>query len=111
MDVRKTIQGPAAVLSLNGAMVGDQLSVLETEVQLCLDSGALHVLLELSHVPFIDSAGLERLLATAAELGRRGGGLCIAGLNDTCSDILAATRLSSLIQISADIDSALRSLP
>jgi anti-anti-sigma factor len=110
MDIRKTLQGPAAVLSLSGPLVDEQIGPLDAAIGACVDEGRLHILLELSHVPFVDSAGLEKLVSAASDLGHRGGNLCIAGLNETCNDILLATRLYSLIQVFPDIDSSLGNL-
>jgi len=110
MKVSKQIQGAVAIVSVREAIVSEDLAVLDQAVGECLELGVSRIVLEIRHVPLIDSQGLEKIQNTVTELGRREGDLRIAAPNDVCRDILTATRLDSFIQVLPDTDAAVRSL-
>jgi anti-sigma B factor antagonist len=56
--------------------------------------GQPHVVLDLSHVPFVDSAGLERLLDLRDRCLERGGRLKLAGPNHLVRDVLRLTEVA-----------------
>ena len=110
MQISKQIQGPVTVLSIRDAIVEEELGVLDDEIQECFEVGCARIVLDIRGVPFIDSAGLERIQKLMTELGRRRGDLRIAAANDVCKDIFLSTRMDSFVQVAEDTDSAVRSL-
>ncbi len=110
MEVLKTIQGSVAVLDIEGAVVGDELGELDLALDECVNGGLHRIVLGLRQVPFIDSAGLERIQNMVSDLGKRGGDLRVAMANEVCKDIFLATRMDSFIQVHDDRESAVRSL-
>jgi len=75
--------------------------------QLCRE-GKNRIVLDFRAVPFLDSQALELLCAMHESLGNSGGILRIFGLNATCRDILAATRLINLFHVYGEMSEALR---
>ena len=95
---------------MQGPLVEEELQVLEKEFDRCVDSGAFRIALEMRQVPFIDSAGLEKIQSIVSDIGKRGGDLRVAALNDICRDIFRCTRMESFVQVFPDRESAVRSL-
>jgi len=110
MNVTRSQQGRVAILAVHGPLVGEELDGLDSQVDECVNAGLFKVVLDLGQTPFIDSAGLERLQSIVSDLGKRGGDLRVAALNDVCQDIFWATRMESFVQVFADRESAIRSL-
>jgi anti-anti-sigma factor len=110
LQIGKSIQGAVAVLAIKGSMIADDLPMFDEEVQACQQEGILRIVLDLKTTPFIDSAGLERLQDLVSLLGKRGGDLRVACLNDVCRDIFLATRMDGFIQVAASPEEAIRSL-
>ena len=88
----------------------EELESLGSAIDECLSSGAPKIVLDLSEVPFIDSAGLELLLSLVSRAGKLGGEIRLAAVNDVCRDIFGATRMDNFFQLFEDTSSALRSM-
>ncbi len=72
-------------------------------------SGQPMVVLDLSNVPLVDSAGLEALLDVQQNLREASGTLKLAGLTPLCTDVFRITGLSERFEIYADTKQAVRS--
>lgn len=110
MQITRVYQDPATVFSIKGAMTSGELEILDTELEKCSRGGAFKLILDLKEVPFIDSAGLEKVLDIARDLGKQSSDLRISSLNDVCKDIFKATLMENFVQVYDDNDSALKSL-
>jgi len=110
MEVSRTQQGPVATLGLKGPLVDEDLEALDRQIGECTHSGLFRIILDIGGVPFIDSAGLEKIQEIVSEVGLRGGHVCIASPNDVCRDILTATRMDSFVLVFQNRESAFRSL-
>lgn len=110
MEITKSHRGSVKVLSLSGALIGKDCDPLEAELHECLDSENFKIVLEVEQVPFVDSEGLDKLLAIAFDLNKRGGDARVAKPNDVVKDVLKATRVDTLIQVFDDIEEAVKSL-
>lgn len=110
MKVSKTFQGTVAILSLKDSFVADEFNQLDATLLDCYNIGMSLFVLDMRNVPFIDSAGLERLQVLVSELGKRGGDLRISSLNEVCKDIFTATRMDSFLQVADDKETVVRSL-
>ena len=109
MEIDKEQHGVVTVLSLRGALDFEAKQALISEITRCRTGGLFQIVLEMRDVPAIDSAGLETIQSMAADLGRHGGDLRLAAVNELCGDILTATRVESLVQVYVDLESAVRS--
>jgi anti-sigma B factor antagonist len=90
--------------------VDETLKDFDTHLEECLGAGAIRLVIDIAQVPFIDSAGLERLQQVVSDLGRHGGDLRVAAPNDICSDIFLATRMENFVQVLPDKEAAIGSL-
>lgn len=110
MDVTQSQQGAVTVLRIKGPMTAEGLGLFGTMVAECIAANLLKVVLDVEEVPFIDSAGLEKIQSVVSDLGKRGGDVRIASANEVCTDIFQATRMDSFFQTYEDRESAVRSL-
>jgi anti-anti-sigma factor len=110
MHVTRTIEGSVAVLTVKDAIVREDLNEINDVLEECSNAGVHRVVMDFRLVPHIDSAGLERLQDIVSELGKGGGDLRVTSLNAVCRDIFTATRMDSYVQVSDDLESAIRSL-
>ena len=110
MDVVQSQRGAVTILKIKGAVTAKDLDLLDTKVEECIAANLLKVVLDVEEVPFIDSAGLEKIQSVVSDLGKRGGDVRIASANEVCTDIFQATRMDSFFQTYEDRESAVRSL-
>ncbi|NQU41928.1 STAS domain-containing protein [bacterium] len=110
MDITRSVQGPVAVLAVKGPLIEEELEILDKEIEQTVRAGLHKVILDIKEMPFIDSAGLEKLQTLVSNLGKQGQNLCVATPNEICRDIFMATRLDNFMLIFEDREQALRKL-
>jgi anti-sigma B factor antagonist len=110
VEVTRTQQGAVAILALKGPMLAEELGILDGAIDKCVGSGLLKIVLDLEHVPFIDSVGLEKILSIVSAMSRLGGNVHVASANSMCRDIFRATRMDGLLQVFENRDETVRSL-
>lgn len=72
-----------------------------------LGSGNPHLLLDLSAVPYINSAGLRVLLATAKSTKKHGGRFVLSGLSDDVKNVIELAGFHRILAISPTVHDAL----
>jgi anti-sigma B factor antagonist len=110
VEIAKSQQGAVTILTLKGALTAEDVDLLDRKIDECVNAGNCKVVLEIRQVPFIDSAGLERFQGIVSQMGRAGGDVRVASVNEVCRDIFQATRMTTFVQIFDDRESAVRSL-
>jgi anti-anti-sigma factor len=71
--------------------------------------GQPRLVIDLEHVPLVDSAGLEWLLTTQTQCMRRGGALRLATPGPLCRQILDVTGVAQRIDVYPDLTTAVGS--
>jgi len=105
-DVRSA--GDVIILDLKGRLVsgsGDQL--LRDSMNELVAEGWKKILLNLSDVPSIDSAGIGELVASTKMAGRFGTHVKILRIGDRVRHVLAISRLLPLFEVYEDEHEAL----
>ena len=98
------------VLTLSGELTSEQVDTFRRS---CLDrfaAGIRDVVLDMEHLTFVDSAGLETLLWIIDEGSERGGQLRLVKPDPTVRKILEISRLERRFNIHESIESAAKSL-
>lgn len=67
------------------------------------------IVLDFSHVDYINSAGLRTLLRAAKQLDRAGGRLLLCALTDNIREVLHLSGFDTVLEIHPDLASALAS--
>jgi anti-anti-sigma factor len=87
----RNLQGAVDLIRGDDPLNSEHVDRLARVMDDCLLRGQPRIVLDLSKVPLIDSAGLEYLLNTQEECHRRGGALKLAAANPLCDEILSVT--------------------
>jgi anti-sigma B factor antagonist len=104
----KTGTGARTILTPKEPLTHQNCKQVEALFSQAMNQQKTEIILDCKAVSFIDSAGLELLVETHKKLRTRSGILKIIALNDTCKDILVATRLISDFHVYTDIHEAIR---
>ena len=99
-----------AVYRLTGRMtLGMRLREVESKISDAADDGVERLILDLSGVEFIDSAGLGALMILYGNMKVRGGQLRIVAPAAKVLDVLKLTHTDSILKIDRNLEAALAS--
>jgi len=111
MNVTAESYGSAVILNLKGELTEDVLNALRQAVNHQLeDREVIDIVLNLSAVPFMDSAGLEYLLDLQDSLAERLGQVKLLGIDENVRTILEMTRLRSGFEVYSDASDAVKTI-
>lgn len=103
--------GGMTVFSPREAIVHTECAELRGFVaEKAISVGSSQVILDLSEVPFIDSAGLELLCDLKTACAETGGHLIFACLTDVCHEIFRLTDLAGQFEIFDSVEEGVKSL-
>jgi anti-sigma B factor antagonist len=105
----KEISG-VSVVALNGRIVlGQESSALRERVKSLLDEGRKKIVLNMTNVTYIDSAGLGMLVAAHISAKNHGAALHLSNLGNKFHDVLQLTRLLTVFSVYETEADAIRS--
>ena len=100
MELEQRIAGDVAIIKVTGDITlnrgGDVL--LKDKVQSLLHQGHKHLLVDLSDVSYVDSAGLGELVQAYATTKTRGGVLKLLNVSKRLRDLLVVTKLLTVFE-------------
>jgi anti-anti-sigma factor len=102
-------QGAVDVVRLNGSLTHENADKLVETVEPGLTEGQPMIVLDMSDVPLLDSAGLEALMDLHDWAQVRGGVVKLASLSPLCADVLRVTGVGSHFPIYKDVKVAVGS--
>ncbi|HLK04515.1 MAG TPA: STAS domain-containing protein [Candidatus Acidoferrum sp.] len=89
-----------SVVSLNGRIVlGEESSVLREAVKNLMDAGKKKVVLDMSNVTYIDSAGLGILVSSYVSAKTQGALIRLCALGHKFREVLQLTRLLTIFEV------------
>ena len=99
MDIKERVVKGVSILDLSGKIVlGEGDLQLKERIKDLLADGQRRVLLNLSEVNYIDSAGLGTLISSYTTAKREGGSLKLVNLTKRIQDLLAITKLITVFE-------------
>jgi len=111
MQLEQRIAGDVVIIKVTGDITlnkgGDVL--LKDKVQSLLQQGHKKLLIDLSGVSYVDSAGLGELVQAYATTKNRGGALKLLNVTKRLKDLLVITRLLTVFDTYDDEATALES--
>jgi anti-anti-sigma factor len=110
MEIKVERYGRAANLACKGDLNEDSLEVFSKEVDAQLAGDVTDLILDLAEVGFVDSAGLEYLLALQERIAERRGQVTLTNLNENVSKVLEITRLDKAFSIVGDTIAAIQAM-
>jgi anti-sigma B factor antagonist len=100
VTVSERSSGSVIILDVKGALtLTDGAEVLRDKVRSLLQQGHKHVLVNLGHVPYMDSAGLGELVQAYATTTRQGGQLKLLNTTQRINDLLVITKLANVFDL------------
>jgi anti-sigma B factor antagonist len=103
--------GPISVLSVQGKLVlGDSARAFRDAVDELLKAGNQQIVINLSGVPFADSAGLGAIAVNFSSVKTAGGRLAMAETQPAVRYLMELTKLTTLIPLYSSEQEAVSSL-
>jgi anti-sigma B factor antagonist len=97
------------VVELSGEFTAEFVTFFEESIQQVLGRGQAGIVLDMSNVGFIDSAGLEALLALRNGCHDAARSLKLAALDENCCKVLEVTRLGREFDTYEELAQAVKS--
>jgi anti-sigma B factor antagonist len=108
IKIRKT--DSVAIIDLSGKLMGGpDADVFKETIKQLIQEGYKNVLVNLAHVPWVNSTGLGILIAGYTTLKREGGILKLTHVTDRIESILMITKLGTIFESFSDEQAALNS--
>ena len=100
MQISERTVGDVVIVDLSGKVtLGDGGDVvLKDKIQSLLQQGQKKVLLNLSDVTYVDSAGLGQIVQSYATVMRSGGSLKLLNVTKRIKDLLSITKLLTVFE-------------
>jgi anti-sigma B factor antagonist len=107
VTIKEQRRGKIGILSLRGSFVGrSDVSVFEQAIFGLLRDDILYVVLDLSPLKFIDSAGLGAMISAMVSVGRREGALKLAAVQGDVQRIVKNMNLDQVFELYDTVDQA-----
>lgn len=112
LSIEASSKQQATVLTCKGIIVfGEEATSLRTHVKKLLSqagSAPPLIILDLSNVQYVDSAGVGALVGLLTSARSAGGELKLVGLNDRVRQVLKITRLIDVFRVHANVEDAVK---
>ena len=102
MDISTREKGKVLIFDVQGDLDAKSASILKEKINEKITDGKSLILINLSALPYMDSAGLGVLVSGLKNANRLSGDLRIWGLQDEVKSIFELTRLNKVFQIFED---------
>ncbi len=110
MEMQERTVGGVTVLDLKGKLLmGESDEALREKIKDMADGGKTKILLNLSEVPYMDSAGLGGLVSCFTTIKNKSGKLKLLGLTTRLQDLLSITKLLTVFETFDSEEEALKS--
>jgi len=110
MKVNVRTEGEVTLIDLNGKItIGEGDVILREAIEKVLKTGATKILLNLSKISYMDSAGIGELVACYKRSREKGGELKLLNPSGKVADLLQLTKLEEIFETFRDEATALKS--
>jgi anti-sigma B factor antagonist len=112
LQIERESAGPSTViLRLTGRVtLGRSSQELEWEIDKLIHEGSKHVVLDVTHVDRIDSAGLGILTLASGKARAAGGDMRVAGASGFVDQVIKMTKLDSVFAVFPSVEAATEGL-
>jgi anti-anti-sigma factor len=107
MEITETQHPTATVLALSGRLDGLASPALEQRIDAALASGAKALVLDLSALAYVSSAGLRVFLSAAKKFKTAGGRATFVALPASVREVFELSGFLTVLDVRADLASAL----
>jgi anti-anti-sigma factor len=109
MDIWENRQGEIVILAVHGNLDATTAPLFEQRVGPMIAGGDRNFLIDMSHLDYISSAALRRLLVLAKKAGEAGGKVVLASLRDHVQMVFDMAGFTQIFTIYASQEEAIRS--
>jgi anti-sigma B factor antagonist len=110
MQIEERVDGAVTILDLKGKItLGDGDEALKDKINSLVQQGRTLILLNFGDVPYIDSAGLGRIVAAYSTVTHQNGQLKLVNLTRRITDLLSITKLLTVFETFDSEQEALKS--
>ncbi len=109
MDFSCTKNGDALVVGITGRMDAVTAPEFDTQCQTWMENNETRIVVDLSGLEYISSAGLRSILAAAKQIKRTGGELIFTGLSGMVEEVFTVSGFSAMFKIFKTTEDALAS--
>jgi anti-sigma B factor antagonist len=107
----RTIEPDVKVVTISGRLsLGNSLMSVETSIKRMIADGSRKVVIDLSGLDSIDSAGIGTLISCNGDMERSGGQFRVAGAHGMVLRSFETIHMSRVVPLDPDVDSACHSL-
>ena len=99
VEISEQHQGKVIVLQPVGRINNDTSQAFQSRLHACVEPVGAAVLVDLSGVEYISSAGLRALMVASRQSKASQGRLAVAGLTPVVQEIFAISRFSLVVQV------------
>ncbi len=110
MEVNIRKEEKALVVSITGRMDAVSSPDFDAEVEGQIDKGETCLILDLSGLDYISSAGLRSMLTLAKKLKTRNGSLVLCGLQEMVKEIFEVSGFSTIFNIYSSPKEAMKGM-
>ena len=90
--------------------LGNRLSEMEGLMNSLFEDGVRKLVLDLTHVEFVDSAGLGLIMRASGEIEQLGGKLRISGANEQVRRLFHITHTGTILALDPDLVTSVKKL-
>jgi anti-sigma B factor antagonist len=107
LQYRTTKVGVVVVLTLNGRLLlGEDCAVLHEAIRQHLADDSSKLVLNLTDVSYVDSAGLGELVSGAVAARKKGGDMKLSNMSKRLTDLMRVTHLYKVFDVKDDEQAA-----
>jgi anti-anti-sigma factor len=110
MQITTRTRADAVIVAFEGSLDTNTAAAAQEALGTEIDGGKTKVVIDLTHLDYISSAGLRVLLSTAKRLRGSGGALRLFGLNESVTEVFEISGFSTILNVSASETTALGGL-
>lgn len=110
MQITTTNEAGASVIRVEGSMDAISVAEFDAEWKKVIEEGSTRVVVEMSGLEYISSAGLRGILMLAKTTKMKGVALAFAGMRDMVSDMFKLSGFLTILSVRPDVPSALAAL-
>lgn len=93
-----------------GLTLGTSLKIADSQIQAAIEGGVSRMVIDLTEVEYVDSAGLGTLMYAYGMLNEKGGALRLCGVNDRVLSLLQMTKTDTFLPVDKSKDESLTAL-
>jgi len=107
----RQVEPDLTVVELTGHLnLGNELMTVESSIRRLIDEGARKLVMDVTNLDYIDSAGIGMLVGCNGQIERAGGKMRVAGAQGAVARVFEVVHLDRITSLDADVDSALKNL-